>query len=88
MFLKYIRIQQTFINKKYNNSTPYFLRRDKFFASAEESHIVSYIDKDVRIHSPENYSNWVRRTEEAHHCMVLLLQQYGPVLVNVCNLES
>jgi len=87
MFLKYIRIQQTFINKKYNNSTPYFLTRDKSYTSARESHIVSYIDKDVHIHSPENYSNWVRGTEEAHHCMVLLLQQYGLVLVSICNLE-
>jgi len=52
MLLKYIRINK--INKKYNNSTPHTLTRDKSFALAGESHIGAYIDKYVCMHSPEN----------------------------------
>jgi len=32
-------------------------------------------------------NNYERVTEEARYCIVLLLQQHGFVLVNMCNLE-
>ena len=35
----------------------------------------------------ENINNCVLVPEEAHYGMVLLLQQYGIGLVNLCNLE-
>ena len=55
--------------------------------SAGQDHIGSYIVKDVCIHNPENINNCESVTEESHYCVVLLLQQYGLVLVNICNLE-
>jgi hypothetical protein len=41
----------------------------------------------VCIHNPENVNNWRGITEEVYYCIVLLLQQYGVVLVEICNLE-
>jgi len=35
----------------------------------------------------DNIDNCEHIREEGHYCMVLLLKQYGLVLVNVCNLE-
>ena len=55
-------------------------------ASAGQYHNISYIVKDVCIHNPENINNWEPVTKETHYCMVLL-QQYGLVLVIICNLE-
>ena len=75
-----------FIKNKYNNSTLYTLTQDKSHPSAGQNHNGSYIVKHACILKPENKNNWVRITEEAHYCM-LLLQQYGLVLVNICNLE-
>ena len=57
------------------------------YASAGQDHIGSYIVKDVCIHNPENINNLEHVTKEAHYCVVLLLQQYGLVLVKICNLE-
>jgi len=82
-----MRFQQMFINKKYNNSTLYTLTRDMSYASAGQNHIGSNIVKHACILKPENKNNWVRIIEEPHYCMLLLLQQYGLVLVNICNLE-
>ena len=55
--------------------------------SAGQDHIGSYIVKDVCIHNQENINNWESVTEQSHYCMLLLLQQYGLVLVIICNLE-
>jgi hypothetical protein len=43
----------------------------------------SYIGTDVYIHNPDNINNCERATEEVHNYMVLVLQQYGIVLVNI-----
>jgi len=42
---------------------------------------------DVCTHNPGNINNCERVTEEAYYSMVLLIQQYGHVLVNMRNLE-
>jgi hypothetical protein len=47
------------------------------YASAGGDDIGSYIVKDVYIHKLANINNWDGMTEEAHRCMVVLLQQYG-----------
>jgi hypothetical protein len=56
------------------------------YASAGQDHIGSYIVKDVCVHNPKNVNNWEGITEESHYCVVLL-EQYGLVLVYICNLE-
>jgi hypothetical protein len=57
------------------------------YASAEGDIFGSYVGTDVCVYNPENINNCERVTEEARFSMVLLLQQYGLVLVNMCNLE-
>jgi hypothetical protein len=47
------------------------------YVSAGRDHVGSCITKDVCIHNPENINIWDSITEEAHYCMVLLLQQFG-----------
>ena len=73
-----------FIKNKYNSSTQYTITWDMSYVSAGQDHIGSYIVKNVCLHNPENINNW---EQDAHYCMLLLLQQYGLVLVNICNLE-
>jgi hypothetical protein len=75
-----------FIKDKYN-STLCTLTQDMSFTLAGQNHIGSYVVKEVFIHNPENKSNWVRVTEEAHYCMVLLLQQGGLAVFNIYHLE-
>ena len=57
------------------------------YASAGQDHIGSYIVKDVCMYYPKNMYNWEGITEESHYCMVVLIQQYRLVPVNICNLE-
>ena len=57
------------------------------YASAGGDPFDSYVGTDGCIHNPENINNCERVTEEARYSMVLLLQQYGLVLVNMCNLK-
>jgi len=57
------------------------------YASAERDASEPYVVTDVCIHNTENINNYERVTEEAHYCMVFLLQQYELVLVKVCNVE-
>ena len=66
------RIQQMFIKNKYNSSTVYTLTWD---ASAVQDHFGSYIVKGVCLHNSDNMNTWELLTEEAHYCMVFLLQQ-------------
>ena len=47
----------------------------------------SYIVADVCIYNPYNINNYKFLPEEADYCIVLLLQQYGLMLVNSSNLE-
>jgi hypothetical protein len=49
--------------------------------------IGSYIGTDVCTHNPDNTNNCERAAEEARNSMVLLLQQDGFVLLNMCQLE-
>jgi len=42
---------------------------------------------DVCIHNPDNINSCQLVPEEAHYCVVVLLQQYGLVLVNLYDLE-
>ena len=57
------------------------------YVSAGQDPIGSYIVKDVCIHNPENMNDWEYITKKTQYCVVLLLQQYGLVLVIICNLE-
>jgi len=45
----------------------------------------SHIVVDVCLHNPENINNYELVPEEAHYCLVLLLQQFGLKLVNSRN---
>jgi hypothetical protein len=58
------------------------------YASAGGDPFGSYVGTDVCIHNPENINNCECVTDEARYStvVVLLLQQYGLVLVNMCNL--
>ena len=47
----------------------------------------SCIVADICLHNQDNINNYEIVPEEAQYCMVLVLQQYGPVLVNSCNLD-
>ena len=42
---------------------------------------------DVAVHTLDNINNYEPVPEEAGHCMVLLLLQYGLMLFESCNLE-
>jgi hypothetical protein len=64
----------------------YTLTWDTLYAWAQRDPIGSYTVTDVCIHNPENIYNCKNVTQEAHYSM-LLFQQYGVVLVNMCNLE-
>jgi hypothetical protein len=66
-----------FIKNEYTNSTLYTQTWDVTHASAGRDHVGSWIIKDVCIHNPEHVNIWDSITEEAHYCMVLLLQQFG-----------
>jgi len=55
--------------------------------SARQDPVGSYIVADVRIHNSDNRNNYKFVPEEADYCVVFLLQQYGLMLVNSCNLE-
>jgi len=47
----------------------------------------SYFVTLVCIYTTESINNYERVTEEARYSMVLLLQQYGLVLVNIYSLK-
>ena len=63
--------------------TLYTLTRDTSHASAWRDPFGPYIVTDVCVHNPENINNCEGVTEEAHYCLVLLLQQYGLHLFGV-----
>ena len=64
----------------------YTLAQDALYPSARQDSFGSYIGADVCLHSPESVNSCECETEEGL-CYVVLLQQYGLVLVNMCNLE-
>jgi hypothetical protein len=63
------------------------LTTDTSYASALRDPSGPYFVTDVCIHTTENINNRECVTKEARYCMVLLLQQHGLVLVNMCNVE-
>ena len=65
----------------------YPLRRDTSHASAGRDPAGPYIVTDVCRDNPHNINNYEPLLYEAHYCMVLLLQQCGLVLVNLCVLK-
>lgn len=73
--------------KGYRYSKLYLLTRNTSHASAGRDPNGSYIVADVGIYNPDNINNYKFLPNEADYCIVLLLQQYGPMLVNSCNLD-
>jgi hypothetical protein len=61
--------------------------RGTSYASVGRDPFGSYIATDVCIHNLEDIYNCEIVPEEAHYCMMWVLQLYGLVLVNVCSLE-
>jgi hypothetical protein len=57
------------------------------FAAARQDASGSYTVTVVCMHNSENINICKLVPKEAHYCMVLLLQQYGLVIVNLCSLE-
>jgi len=57
------------------------------FAAARRDAFGSYTVTDVCIHNSENINICKLVPKEAHYYMVLLLQQYGLVVANLCSLE-
>jgi hypothetical protein len=67
--------------------TQYTLTRDTSYASARRDPVGSYVVTDVCMQTQKMKNNCESDPEEAHYCMVLLLQQYGRELVDTYNLE-
>jgi hypothetical protein len=63
------------------------IQMDLVWAEVHDISLVRvYTVTDVCIHNPEQINNCQGISQEAHYCM-LLFQQYGLVLVNMCHLE-
>jgi len=60
---------------------------DASHASAGREHFGSCIVADVCIHNPENNINKYELVPEEVHYYMVMSQQYGLELVNLCNLD-
>ena len=84
-FLLYKNLSSGF--KQYKFPVQYTPTQVASYVSRGQDPVGSYIVTDDCIHNPENINNWECVIEESHYSMVLLLHQFGVVLVNIYNFK-